>query len=168
MTDKMSDKALQYVTLRNMSFNRLLELKAMSNNAMTDVTLKTEFKVRYDKIETFFKDFDTYHSKYIAQLTLDKASNEVISEADNARKDFDAMYFNIKAIYAEIFETKPQLVENTVRADPKCNIKLPKITLPKFAGDFKDWTHFKDIFETLVDKNTDLQPIEKFQYLISS
>ena len=44
-------------------------------------------------------------------------------------------------------------------------IKLPKLNIKKFDGDFTEWSSFWDIFEASVHKRTDLEGIEKFTYL---
>lgn len=50
---------------------------------------------------------------------------------------------------------------------PKNNIKLPRIDIPKFDGDIKQWPIFFDLFDTLIHRNMSLSNIERFQYLIS-
>lgn len=47
-------------------------------------------------------------------------------------------------------------------------IKLPKITLPKFNGDVSSWPSFYELYNTLIHNNSQLLSIEKYQYLISS
>ena len=45
------------------------------------------------------------------------------------------------------------------------NIKLPKLDIRKFDGDFTEWNSFWEVFEISVHLNTDLRPIQKFSYL---
>ena len=44
-------------------------------------------------------------------------------------------------------------------------VKLPKLNIKKFDGDFTMWSSFWDIFNASVHKRTDLEGIEKFTYL---
>ena len=46
-------------------------------------------------------------------------------------------------------------------------VKLPKLNITKFSGDFTQWNSFWDIFNTSVHRRTDLEGIEKFTYLKS-
>lgn len=46
-------------------------------------------------------------------------------------------------------------------------LHLPTLQLPKFAGVIEKWLEFRDIFVSLVDKNTQLDKIQKFYYLRS-
>ncbi|XP_018338850.1 PREDICTED: uncharacterized protein LOC108746527 [Trachymyrmex septentrionalis] len=45
---------------------------------------------------------------------------------------------------------------------------LPRITLPKFSGNYTDWVNFRDIFASLVHSSTSLSNVERFHYLKSS
>jgi hypothetical protein len=44
-------------------------------------------------------------------------------------------------------------------------LKLPEIPLPIFSGSIEEWDHFHDIFVSNVDRNENLSPVKKFQYL---
>ena len=46
-------------------------------------------------------------------------------------------------------------------------VKLPKLNINKFDGDFTRWNTFWGIFNASVHKRTDLEGIEKFTYLKS-
>lgn len=45
---------------------------------------------------------------------------------------------------------------------------LPKISLPTFDGNYTEWTRFRAYFESLIDNNATLDPIQKLHYLLSS
>ncbi|XP_029659414.1 uncharacterized protein LOC115233245 [Formica exsecta] len=44
-------------------------------------------------------------------------------------------------------------------------IRLPTIELPKFSDDTVEWLSFRDTFESLISKNENIDPIQKFHYL---
>ena len=44
-------------------------------------------------------------------------------------------------------------------------MKLPKLELHPFHGDYLEWTSFKDSFEAAVHNNTSITKVEKFSYL---
>ena len=46
-------------------------------------------------------------------------------------------------------------------------VKLPKLNIKKFDGDFAQWNSFWDIYNASVHKRTDLEGIDKFTYLKS-
>ncbi|KAL1230154.1 putative transcriptional regulatory protein [Trichinella spiralis] len=42
------------------------------------------------------------------------------------------------------------------------NVRLPKMEIKKFNGEYHDWQRFHDEFETTINSNSNLLPIEKF------
>lgn len=47
-------------------------------------------------------------------------------------------------------------------------VKLPKIEIPQFSGDYIEWPNFRDIFHSLIVSNTNLHDAQKLHYLKSS
>lgn len=45
--------------------------------------------------------------------------------------------------------------------------KLAPITIPTFSGEWKEWTAFSGLFDSLIDANPYLAPVQKLQYLIN-
>ena len=66
-------------------------------------------------------------------------------------------------------ETTPPLnqQEAPIGAKTSSKAKLPKLTLPKFAGDPTEWTTFWDSFSSAIHLSEELSEIDKFQYLKS-
>lgn len=58
--------------------------------------------------------------------------------------------------YSELTKHK---IENPMR--------LPPVDIPKFNGDWQDWTSFIDSFNAMFHNNEGLAPVQKFQYLKS-
>lgn len=46
-------------------------------------------------------------------------------------------------------------------------LPLPPLEVPQFSGDWKQWMTFIGLFETIIDNNPYLPPIQKLQYLRS-
>ncbi|XP_055604816.1 uncharacterized protein LOC129753047 [Uranotaenia lowii] len=49
---------------------------------------------------------------------------------------------------------------------PSFHLRLPKIDLPKFNGDFSRWLSFRDTFSSMVHSNSDIPTVAKLQYLL--
>lgn len=47
-------------------------------------------------------------------------------------------------------------------------VKLPKIDLPTFHGDYHSWLGFKDTFNSLINSDDSIDSISKFHYLRAS
>ncbi|XP_076672890.1 uncharacterized protein LOC143371529 [Andrena cerasifolii] len=49
----------------------------------------------------------------------------------------------------------------------RLTVKLPELGLPTFDGTIENWPSFFDIFSSSIDRNEDLTPVQKLQYLRS-
>ncbi|XP_029175539.1 uncharacterized protein LOC114944006 [Nylanderia fulva] len=58
--------------------------------------------------------------------------------------------------------------DSSVRESYHNNFQLPRISLPKFSGNFSEWESFKNTFESLVANNDSLTNTQKFHYLKTS
>ncbi|XP_066589337.1 uncharacterized protein [Prorops nasuta] len=45
------------------------------------------------------------------------------------------------------------------------SLKLPKLDLPKFSGDYSEWSTFYDSFKSMIHDNSTLPGVQKFHYL---
>ncbi|XP_003369105.1 conserved hypothetical protein [Trichinella spiralis] len=64
-------------------------------------------------------------------------------------------------------ENKERELEAQERSMPisqagSSNVRLPKMEIKKFNGEYHDWQRFHDEFETTINSNSNLLPIEKF------
>lgn len=57
------------------------------------------------------------------------------------------------------------LPQNQSYVSNNADVSLPKISLPKFSGDYTDWAPFHDIYIYLVHQNKTISNIQKFYYL---
>ena len=46
-------------------------------------------------------------------------------------------------------------------------MKLPKLELKSFSGNYEEWQSFWETFESAINRNTDISRIQKFTYLKS-
>ncbi|XP_055848210.1 uncharacterized protein LOC129913509 [Episyrphus balteatus] len=108
----------------------------------------------------------------------DRQINEAIiiskAECENAyikKQQFDEIEVKYDEYMGELedginrtaTDTNPN---STVLAEPQFKYtQLPKITLPKFDGDYNSWRSFSDLFTSLIHDNNQLQPVQKLHYL---
>lgn len=57
---------------------------------------------------------------------------------------------------------------NTTTSAPAIEVKLPRIELPTFDGNYEEWTAFYDAFISLIHNNSNLSNVNKMHYLRSS
>ena len=132
--------------------------------------------VRLDKFKQIFADFD--------QVSHDL---EILEEKDNHAKEryeIEESYLNLIIECEHLIKQATCLTphssrefenesQNTIRElapnlVTKRRIKLPEASLPKFSGKYEDWLSFKDAFTSMIHDQSDLNNIEKLQYLKSA
>ncbi|XP_011858863.1 PREDICTED: uncharacterized protein LOC105556386 [Vollenhovia emeryi] len=95
------------------------------------------------------------------------------------RASFEIPYFNLMSRFESISHeierreaqanSRPQNSSTQPRNNPaSTQLRLPKIELPSFSGEYEDWYSFHDTFEKLINANPDLPAIQKFHYLKSA
>jgi len=115
--------------------------------------------------------FENEYFNTIAQteLLLSRQSPKVsainVSAAQNSQT-----YENVNQVASDATQTLPNLAtrQNQQIILKSASVRLPTIELPKFNGDIADWLSFRDTFESLINKNETIDPIQKFHYLKAS
>ncbi|XP_062539088.1 uncharacterized protein LOC134207380 [Armigeres subalbatus] len=152
---------------------------------------KCLFKV-FDALERFIRDYD--HDRDSFQLcvridSLDKM-NETIAECQSViekldapealdehideRVEFEQRYCKAKGFLLSKRTGDPNqsALNDSIHAPQQhqanFHLRLPKIDLPKFNGDFSRWISFRDTFTSMIHVNGDIPTVAKLQYLLQS
>ncbi|XP_035457975.2 uncharacterized protein LOC118281504 isoform X2 [Spodoptera frugiperda] len=130
---------------------------------------------RLDLQERFNK-FDSLHSQF------DELQTEIELLADDAetafveREDFDRQFFNLVALTRSLLGSSVNGAGSEAGfkdADSGAHVsnsfvRLPKIDLPHFDGNYQCWLEFRDTFTSLIHDNASINNINKFHYLRAS
>ena len=133
--------------------NILLEKKKLSDKPMEVQSNTSESNIQADAIVDMNRQVDTntsIHTNTSTQVDTNMQENTNLGEVSNDHSS---------QITTEI--NQAHQVTTVKLAKPK----LPKLSLPKFTGDVKKWHAFWDLFESLIHKNEEMSPIDKFNYL---
>ncbi|XP_071576253.1 uncharacterized protein [Temnothorax nylanderi] len=126
----------------------------------------SQIEERKDKLE---RQWDKYND---LQLKL-----EMLDEAEaNDRVAFEEAYYDLSAKMRDLLRglsaspnvapSLPGTSTNTSGvSEPFCNVRLPKLDLPKFSGKYDEWFPFHDSFTAIIHANASLSNIHKLQYL---
>lgn len=107
-----------------------------------------------------------------ANALFNKTLTEETFEAEMAASDeYDEQVIEYKVKLSEKIR-ELSIVDNqniSVNVDNRESnvVRLPKVYIRKFSGEFKDWLPFWKQFESLVDQNVNYDDIAKFNYLQS-
>ena len=134
----------------------------------------TELSFRLNKIDGLYADYDAFQTEL---ETLADDPNELYTE----RQQFETQYYSVIASAQLLtekrqgssarrqLETEASSIDALTVVTHKQNcIKLPKIDVPHFNGNYHNWLEFRDTFTSLIHSNKDIDDITKFHYLLSA
>ncbi|XP_073948766.1 uncharacterized protein [Choristoneura fumiferana] len=136
-----------------------------------DRITKPYIEIRLQRLEELWKKFceghdrllEEYSAEYDTSIYAEKEVFDVTSEIYMEYKEelLTAAQMFIGEVMTK--NSKDQLSENAV--SKQVCIKLPKIVIPIFSGNYSEWVTFKDLFESLVHNNSTIKDVEKLHYL---
>ncbi|XP_058816930.1 uncharacterized protein LOC131680228 [Topomyia yanbarensis] len=128
-----------------------------------------QIPIRPDSLDRIYKEF----LEVQGQIELyDKP--EMLDSHLEERMDFETRYCRVKGFLLSNRAADPnQTMLNSTMAAPahvssSFHLRLPKIDLPKFNGDFSRWLAFRDTYTSMIHNNTDIPTVAKLQYLLQS
>ncbi|XP_050315537.1 uncharacterized protein LOC126750079 [Anthonomus grandis grandis] len=159
----MADKKLRgLIAQRDSAVSRLEEIKVVADNAINNVRLHTQLKIRVKHLEGIVTEFNNHHASILNIVA--QGDDDDLTNQQAIRKHFDENFYSIQATCAELFDNTEQGAE---RATPS-HVKLPKLELKKFNGTIKNWKTFIDLYDSIIHNNSSLSNVEKFTYLLNS
>jgi len=149
---------------------RIVEnLKKLGKDKITPLTINS----RLELLETHWKSFQSSHSSLISAQTEELRSHAYFTEdfyeqcetAYFANKDELLLMRQILAPSREDASESSLNVSASANGRPSVTRALPKISLPKFAGEYSAWPAFRDLFSSMIVSNSDISAVEKLHYL---
>lgn len=126
-----------------------------------------EIKIKLDRVRKLNEQIDCLRLGYY-KVVKDEDLDETENNLAEIESDILKLEVSLKCIYNNCMHNN---VENSnASTDVKSNsvnIKLPEIPLPKFSGNFEDWSIFKAQFDSLISSNNQLSESQKLYYLQS-
>ncbi len=134
-----------------------------------DVTLGI-LNARLKKVQTLYKEFE------VNQDALDEVVGEEFeSQNSSVRTQVDEYYFfcvgEIQSRIDNIMlqhhqqQQQQQQQQNIGNLNRQQEVKLPKIEITPFTGNYEDWPSFRDLFLSLIHSNKSISNVQKLQYL---
>ncbi len=175
----MSEDLTILTAQRKILIQRISEVYDIANKAIADETTQEYFKTRYEAIPSYYQDFEKIHMTIVfhKDMSEDKWDGE-----EEIRSEIDEKYYTTKSIFNQFIKNEAianasvNMTMSQPLASPTAalhnfaatiNVNLPKLTLPVFEGDLRQWPTFFDLFQNLIHNKAGLSDIEKFQYLLS-
>ena len=129
--------------------------------------------IKLERAETRLKtkliQLQDLDEKYQSLLGLEALDNDIIESTelnDKIGDNADNLYRFIQKV-KQCRESTSQHSSSIPNTDTT-GLKLPKISLPTFSGNYTDWMSFIDLFQGSVDSNSKLSNSQKLHYLKAS
>lgn len=148
-------------------FERLEKAQSNYKKSPKSRITKGYVETRIDILEKLHTEFNSNHKELIQIIKPEQA--EVLPYfTKDAHDEFEEMYIAYMSDLKELqdkFTEKHKYESNTM----PCNeVKLPRIQLPTFSGNYEEWQTFYDMFVSLIHNNEKLSAVQKLHYLKSS
>lgn len=126
-----------------------------------------QVSVRLDSLDQLKNDF------LDVQNNIEKLDEPNNLDANIAQRvDFEQRYCDIKGF---LLSKRPVDLNQTLEMSTMSHshshnfhLRLPKIELPQFDGDYSRWLSFRDTFVSMIHANSDIPTVAKLQYLLQS
>lgn len=150
------------------------KLNSLRSNLMNQFTVVSKLLDEYKQSDRQNKSTLLLHEKQLKDIwhQFDAIHCELVSLDDEEEY---ARFLDIQDQYYDIV-IRVKLIDSAQPASPSkptnpqtvfepTSIKLPEIRLPTFNGAIEDWHYFYDWFSSIIDRNEQLSPVQKFHYL---
>ncbi|XP_011707938.1 PREDICTED: uncharacterized protein LOC105462784 [Wasmannia auropunctata] len=159
-------------TVTRIAFTRSLTLlNAALSGERSDVQ---ELQVRFAMVNEKHVELEVINQKMLEVMIDGDASEEQLAQEIEAADDYRVKYHQAKTAVDNIWDRGQAIavVQDAGQAmqaprDNKRAYKLPKIEIPKFSGELKDWLQFWSLFKNIHEDPT-ITKEDKFQYLIQA
>ncbi|XP_028163489.1 uncharacterized protein LOC114355033 isoform X2 [Ostrinia furnacalis] len=139
------------------------------DSVLPNSPLFNEIKLRLEKIDALYEDFDTLQTE-IEELTEDPDLRYQEREA------IENQYYVAIGTARALLEPSPAAAALALNGSEVSSldastqrhnnfVRLPKIELPTFNGDYQQWLEFRDTFVSIIHSNDSMDEINKFHYL---
>ncbi|XP_076379682.1 uncharacterized protein LOC143259841 [Megalopta genalis] len=101
---------------------------------------------------------------------------EMLDHSEESRRfEIQGSYYAVTARAKQMIRNNEQIHTRThcpgspfTTVSAPMAIKLPEMRLSTFDGTLENWTSFYDLFSSMIDRNEDLTPVQRLQYLRST
>lgn len=127
-----------------------------------------EQNAEYDDADTDFEDKFFHTKAKLFQLMEQAASLSTAASSSSPLTQPGTSSDLMSSAFEKLVSQQTKFLEKFVLPPPpSADIKLPRLNIPKFSGDYQEWFAFFDLFNSTVHHNKSLSKSQKLQYLKS-
>lgn len=172
MEDELSDLLVEQMAIINSIKRSLPNFKKLGK---ANITL-CKAKNRLDRLEILWEQCQRLNVRLLQITTPEKQSvieyfkTEELYVAEDAYLEAADFLADTIGQFVQRAPESTMTVSNTSFREysSPVSLQLPRISLPKFSGNFAEWENFRGIYESLVASNESLTRTQKLHYLKAS
>lgn len=160
MTPQQSAKAKKLVEKR-VNAVRALQSHDRKVKSMKDDSPRNDIMIRLQAIE------QAYEKLKLTSEELENCEDFTFDDVEETDVDMFELYFNMATKLKNWIKDDSMPLSSTLKqkSNPIVQeVKLPRIEIPKFNGEYEEWTSFYDAFSSLID-NSNLSDVSKMHQL---
>ena len=130
----------------------------------------------FDKIKTKPTEEITADDRLLAETLLESLTGKrakILDATETSDEALDAEIFKLQQVKSLMKSIQKWIAEHTsdvgetssLGSNHRDNVSLPRIELPSFDGQYKDWKTFFDMFKGTVHEQQSLPKVQKIHYL---
>ncbi|XP_018403028.1 PREDICTED: uncharacterized protein LOC108779954 [Cyphomyrmex costatus] len=158
-------------TVVRIAFTRNLGL--LNAAALNESPDTRELQVRFEMVSDKYRELEEMNRKMLEVMLDADTTEEQLTQETEIADEYKMRYHQAKALLDVILgRLQPSDTQNTRQTTQasRDNVrvyKLPKIQLPHFNGELKDWLKFWTLFKN-IHEDPNITKEDKFQYLIQA
>lgn len=161
-TDKGESENLASLKVQRSTMKRnitQMKVKIEKDGASSDYTI---LECRLQILKSYFK-----------QISYIQTQIEKLDPTDISRSDLEELFISAKAVLITLMNKKrrhsdvEQSFLNVTNTPFSHHNRLPQLKLPKFDGKYSEYSRFISSFNTLVNEDSNIPTIDKFNYLLN-
>lgn len=162
--------------LSNLQFNLHSTIsKARSNfkKSPKERLTSSYIETRLENLEANWSAFSETHIKIVSSvksIEFEKSDYNIKNTYEITEELFTDYKAELREALKKIVcsDSLSKVPESSAKGSKEiCSVKLPKIELPMFAGNYSEWISFRDLFKSLIHNNAQLDDVQKLHYLKS-
>lgn len=121
-------------------------------------------EARLENLKKLWSKFDAMNDELVVHIAHLK-SEEYIYKQDVPASAEEAYLMNKGLLLDLKNDLHAKVPAPAEIARPSMRTTLPRIQLPTFSGKYEDWPAFRNLFKSIISKDTSTSPVEKLHYL---
>lgn len=135
--------------------------------AIPNDTPISALELRLQQVNKLYAEFEANQTALEETLNHDKMEESYVVRTQ-IEDYYYLCYANLQERINAVNEHRANQGGSQKTVNNVQEVKLPKIEIAQFSGNYEDWTSFKDLFVSMIHNNKSISSVQKLHYLKSN